>query len=130
MLKELESLLGQLPLLTLAALPPSHDIRQLIRQIILITSNCAERQRTPLAISQKIVQALFKTPSSLGREIYVALLDELCHSYEDVAKEAITWLIYAEDEVRSSRLTTNLTKASSSANSISLLPCRFCGVGS
>jgi len=30
--------------------------------------------------------------------VYVALLDQLCHSFEDVAKEAITWLLYAEDE--------------------------------
>lgn len=50
-------------------------------------------------MSQKIVQLLYKTPSQLGREIYVALLDQLCHSFEDVAKEAITWLVYAEDEV-------------------------------
>jgi len=27
------------------------------------------------------------------------LLDQLCHSYEDVYKEAIIWLFYAEDEV-------------------------------
>lgn len=50
-------------------------------------------------MSQKIVQLLYKTSSQLGREIYVALLDQLCHSFEEVAKEAITWLLYAEDEV-------------------------------
>lgn len=50
-------------------------------------------------MSQKIVQLLYKTTSQLGREMYVALLDQLCHSFEDVAKEAINWLIYAEDEV-------------------------------
>jgi hypothetical protein len=51
-------------------------------------------------MSQKIVQLLYKTPSQLGREVYVALLDQLCQSFEEVAKEAITWLLYAEDEVR------------------------------
>lgn len=50
-------------------------------------------------MSQKVVQLLYKTTSQLGREIYVAILDQLCHSFEDVAKEAITWLIYSEDEV-------------------------------
>ena len=50
-------------------------------------------------MSQKIVQLLYKTPSQLGREIYAALLDQLCHTFDDVAKEAITWLIYAEDDV-------------------------------
>lgn len=99
MVKELEAALVQLPIQSLAALPPNHDVRQLVRQILFLASDCVDRQRTPLAMSQKIVQLLFKTPSQLGREIYVALLDQLCHSFEDVAKEAITWLIYAEDEV-------------------------------
>jgi CCR4-NOT transcription complex subunit 1 len=52
-----------------------------------------------LAISQKIVQLLLKTPSQLGRELYSAVSEQLCTTFEDVAKEAIPWLIYAEDEV-------------------------------
>ena len=48
------------------------------------------------------MQLLYKTSSQLGRGIYVALLDQLCHSFEGVAKEAITWLLYAEDEVSNS----------------------------
>ena len=67
---------------------------------MFLASSSADRQRTPLLMSQKIVQLLYKTSTQLGREIYVALLDELCHSFEEVAKEAINWLIYAEDEVR------------------------------
>jgi CCR4-NOT transcription complex subunit 1 len=50
-------------------------------------------------MSQKIVQLLYKTTSPLGREVYVAILDQLYHNFENVAKEAITWLLYAEDEV-------------------------------
>jgi len=50
-------------------------------------------------MSQKIVQLLFKTSQQLTREVYVVLLDQLCRTFEDVAKEAITWLIYADDEV-------------------------------
>lgn len=49
-------------------------------------------------MSQKIVQHLYKTSTQLGREIYVALLEQLCQSYEEVAKEAIHWLISADDE--------------------------------
>ena len=80
-------------------LPPSHDIRTIVRQILYIAPDCLDLSRTPLAMSQKIVQHLYKTTSQIGREIFVVLLDQLCQSYEDVAKEAITWLIYAEDEV-------------------------------
>lgn len=98
-MRDLEGLIVQLPIQSLAALPPNHDLRHLVRQILFVAANSIDRQRTPLLMSQKIVQLLYKTSSQLGREIYVALLDQLCHSYEDVAKEAITWLLYAEDEV-------------------------------
>ncbi|OSD02780.1 Not1-domain-containing protein [Trametes coccinea BRFM310] len=96
--RDLEAILLQLPITSLAALPPNHEVRHLVRQILYLAVDSVDRARTPLLMSQKIVQLLYKTPSQLGREIYVALLDQLCHSFEDVAKEAITWLVYAEDE--------------------------------
>jgi CCR4-NOT transcription complex subunit 1 len=99
LLRDLEAVMIQLPIQTLAALPHNHDIRHLVRQILYLASESTDRQRTPLLMSQKIVQLLYKTPSQLGREVYVALLDHLCHAFEDVAKEAINWLLYAEDEV-------------------------------
>ncbi|KAG2138015.1 hypothetical protein DEU56DRAFT_736548 [Suillus clintonianus] len=97
-LRDLESLIIQLPIQSLAALPPNHDLRHLVRQILFVAANFIDHNRTPLHMSQKIVQLLYKTSSQLGREIYVALLEQLCRSFEDVAKEAITWLLYAEDE--------------------------------
>ncbi|EJF62472.1 Not1-domain-containing protein [Dichomitus squalens LYAD-421 SS1] len=98
LVRDLEAVLIQLPIASLAALPPNHEVRHLVRQILFIAADSIDRSRTPLLMSQKIVQLLYKTPSQLGREIYVALLDQLCHSFEEVAREAITWLIYAEDE--------------------------------
>ena len=97
--RDLEAVMIQYPNQTLATLPPNHDIRHLVRQTMLLAEEAIDRERTPLMMSQKIVQLLYKTTSSLGREVYVALLDQLCHSFEDVAKEAITWLLYADDEV-------------------------------
>ncbi|KZT74256.1 Not1-domain-containing protein [Daedalea quercina L-15889] len=98
LVKELEALLLQLPIPSLSALPPNHEVRGLVRQILYLAADSIDRQRTPLLMSQKIVQHLYKTPTHLGREVYVALLNELCNSFEEVAKEAITWLIYADDE--------------------------------
>jgi CCR4-NOT transcription complex subunit 1 len=100
MMRDLEGVMVQLPIQSLTALPPNHDIRHLVRQILFLATEAEDRHRTPLLMSQKIVQLLYKTPSQLGREVYVALLDQLCQSFEEVAKEAITWLLYAEDEVR------------------------------
>ncbi|KAI0807086.1 Not1-domain-containing protein [Fomes fomentarius] len=96
--RDLEAFLLQLPITSLSALSPGHEVHHLLRQILFIAADSVDRSRTPLLMSQKIVQLLYKTPSQLGREIYVALLDRLCHSFEEVAREAITWLIYAEDE--------------------------------
>ncbi|KAI0698481.1 Not1-domain-containing protein [Cytidiella melzeri] len=96
--KELEAVVSQLPVQSLTVLPLNHSIRLVLRQILFLAAGSAESPRTALQISQKTVQLLYKTSSQLGREIYVALLDQLCHSFENVAKEAINWLIYAEDE--------------------------------
>ena len=97
-IRDLESLIVQLHIPSLSALPSNHDIRHLLRQVLYTAAESVDRHRTPLLMSQKIVQLLYKTSSQLGREIYVTLLDQLCRAFEDVAKEAITWLLYAEDE--------------------------------
>jgi CCR4-NOT transcription complex subunit 1 len=96
--RDLEAVMLQYPTQSLATLPTNHDIRHLVRQVMILADEATERDRTPLMMSQKIVQLLYKTTSPLGREVYVALLDQLCRSFQDVAKEAITWLLYAEDE--------------------------------
>ncbi|KAH8108458.1 Not1-domain-containing protein [Phellopilus nigrolimitatus] len=95
---KLEANLSETPYTSLAVVPPGHEIRTYVHRILALAVECIDPVRTPLVMSQKIVQHLYKTPSQLGREIYVALLDRLCQSFEEVAKEAITWLIYAEDE--------------------------------
>ena len=98
--KELDAAVLQLPYQSLAQLPAGHEIRLLVRQIIILAAESSDRRQTPLHMSQKIVQLMYKTTSQLGREIYVAILDQLCHAFEEVAKEAISWLIYSDDEVK------------------------------
>lgn len=98
--RDLEAIMIQLPIQSLSALPPSHDVRHLVRQILYLAVEASDRPHTPLIMSQAIVKKLYNTPSQLGREVYVALLEQLCHSFEEVAKEAIEWLLYANDEVR------------------------------
>ncbi|KAG6820801.1 hypothetical protein H0H93_011566, partial [Arthromyces matolae] len=97
--RDLEAILLQLPLQSHESdSSPNHDIRMIVGQILVLANEAGERQRTPLMMSQKIVQLLYKTPSQLGRDVYVALLGRLCRQFEDVEREAITWLLYAEDE--------------------------------
>lgn len=89
------------PLQSLNALPPNHDLRPVLRSVMYLATDSTDRHRTPLLISQKIVQLLYKATTPVGREMYLLILDQLCHTFDDVAKEAITWLVYAEDDVRS-----------------------------
>ena len=102
--KELDAAVLQLPYQSIVQLPGNHEIRLLLRQIIFLAAESADRRQTPLHMSQKIVQLMYKATSQLGREIYVAILDQLCHAFEEVAKEAISWLIYSDDEVTSSQV--------------------------
>jgi CCR4-NOT transcription complex subunit 1 len=96
--RDLEAVVVQIPAQSLVALPANHDIRVLVSRVLMLAEEAADRERSPLMISQKIVQLLYKTTSQLGREVYVALLGQLCQGFEEVEKEAITWLLYAEDE--------------------------------
>ena len=96
---QLESVLAQTPQISLSALPPNHDIRNLLRRILQIASECADRSQTPLLLSQKLVQHLYKTTSQLGRDVYAALLEQLCRAFDEVAKQAIPWLLFADDDV-------------------------------
>ncbi|EIN07655.1 CCR4-Not complex component [Punctularia strigosozonata HHB-11173 SS5] len=96
--KELDAILEQLPVDSLTALPANHEVRQLVRQVLFLTTESAEPSHTALALSQKIVQCLYRTQSQLGREIYVALLQQLCDMFRDVRQEALPWLAEAEDD--------------------------------
>ena len=91
--------LASCPYTSIQALPQGHEIRVLVRNILQLAYD-SQRPRMPLQISQKIVQMLYRTTSQLGRDLYAALLEQLCRQYEDVEKEAINWLNFAEDDVR------------------------------
>ena len=95
---QLELQLQQSPYASVHALPQGHEIKVLVRNILQLAYD-STRPRMPLQISQKIVQMLYRTTSQLGRDLFALLLEQLCRTYEDVEKEAINWLIYAEDEV-------------------------------
>ena len=106
---KLEAAFADSPPASLSSIPPGHEIQTIVHRILTLAADSSDRVRVPLAMSQKIVQHLYKTPSQLGREVYVTMLDRLCQSFEDVAKEAITWLIYAEDEVTHRSFSPRLT---------------------
>ncbi|KAF8589926.1 Not1-domain-containing protein [Ramaria rubella] len=98
LITELERILLQMPAQSLSMLPPNHELRQFSRQVVLLAGQAPSPDEQALSFSQKIVQHLFKTQSQIVREMYVSVLDHLCQSFPKVAKEAIDWLLNAEDE--------------------------------
>jgi CCR4-NOT transcription complex subunit 1 len=90
-----------MPPISLIALPKNHDVQHIVRQMLALAPSSGDRQRIPLNMSQKVAQLLYKTPSSLGREIYVAVLEHMCQMFEEVANEVIPWLVESQDEVGS-----------------------------
>jgi CCR4-NOT transcription complex subunit 1 len=66
---------------------------------MFVLSTTGDRAIVPMALSQKATQLLYKTQTNLGRELFAALLYQLCQQYEDVRREVVSWLIESPDEV-------------------------------
>lgn len=95
----LEKAMGAEDATSLSALSVQHDIRGAIQTVLMLAGTAPNREATTLAISQKVVQLLYKTTAQLGREVYVAMLQQLCELSRKVDKEVKQWLVYAEDSV-------------------------------
>ncbi|KAI8808354.1 CCR4-Not complex component, Not1-domain-containing protein [Cladochytrium replicatum] len=98
LITELGKLLLMNSNLSLASLPPQHDITALMRQIPILVAQSINRDETALLFSQKIMSLIYKDDSPLAREAFVLLLDKLCELSKKVAREVTGWLLYADDE--------------------------------
>lgn len=98
MISELDKVLSSESAALLSQLAPDSELRQLLQQIPLVAAGSASRDETALGCSQKVVQLLYRSETSLAREVYVFLLERLCIISVKVAKEVTAWLVYAEDE--------------------------------
>ncbi|ODO11915.1 hypothetical protein I350_00699 [Cryptococcus amylolentus CBS 6273] len=94
---EIQKIIAQSNVQSVAALPADHELRALIRGIVIIANQSVHRENTTLAIAQKVVQLLYRSSLQLAREVYVFLLQQLCDLSAKVNKEVKQWLIYAED---------------------------------
>ncbi|BGP21039.1 hypothetical protein JCM10213_002926 [Rhodosporidiobolus nylandii] len=83
---------------SLAGVAQEGDIRRIVQQIPLVAASSSARDETALACSQKVVQLLYRSETTLARDAFVFLLDRLCAISTKVAKEVTAWLVYAEDE--------------------------------
>lgn len=104
-ISEIEKVLPHTPAASLSQLEQEHELRGLMRTVVAIAHSPMTRESTTLTIAQKVVQLLYKTDSSLGREVYTVVLQQLCMAQPKVDREVKSWLVYAEDPVSSCPVT-------------------------
>lgn len=93
-----KALAAEVPSSALTGVAQDSELRRLLQQIPLVAASSIAIDETALACSQKVVQLLYRSDSTLARDTYVFLLDRLCAISSKVAKEVTMWLVYAEDE--------------------------------
>lgn len=99
MLVELDRLIQHSGIITFSLLPPNHDICLVMRQIPLLISQSLHPQQTMLTFVEKIIYMLYKSNTTLALEAYTVFLQSLFDTAPEVGREALLWLVYADDEV-------------------------------
>lgn len=90
-----------------SSLPHSHEIRSLMKQIILLASSSPiHKDELCLLMSQRLVQGLYKTRSDLYVDVIILLLIKIFEFSSKAAKEVTTWVIHSTDERKYSVIAT------------------------
>ncbi|KAI8368213.1 CCR4-Not complex component, Not1-domain-containing protein [Radiomyces spectabilis] len=98
MLLEIDKVVDQSTLISIATIPPNHDIYLLIRQIPLLISQSTAPIQTLANLVETVMFKLYKSTTSFGLELYTYFLHSLLEQSAAVAKEALAWAVYADDE--------------------------------
>ncbi|KAI8089351.1 CCR4-Not complex component, Not1-domain-containing protein [Halteromyces radiatus] len=98
MLVELDRLIQHSGIITFSLLPPNHDICLVMRQIPLLISQSLHPLQTMLTFVEKIIYMLYKSNTTFALEAYTIFLQSLFDISPDSGKEALLWLVYADDE--------------------------------
>ncbi|KAI7871343.1 CCR4-Not complex component, Not1-domain-containing protein [Spinellus fusiger] len=81
-----------------AQLPPNHAICLLIRQMPVMMSQSTNPLKTVILFSERVIAMLYQSVTTFALEIYTAFLQSLFDLSGEAAKEALAWLVYADDE--------------------------------
>lgn len=109
LVSKIEALMGSVPAgcSNVSKLPPAHEIRSLMKQIIVLASSSpVHRDELCLLMSQRLMQSLYKTDSVLLVDIIILLLLKIFEFSSKAAKEVTSWVIFSTDERKYSVLAT------------------------
>lgn len=96
---EIDKIVAQGPAHSISGLPTDHELRSLILNVRILAGHSSNRDQAALYIAQKVVQFLFKSTTTLGREAYTLTLQQLCETSPNVNQEVRDWLLHADDKV-------------------------------
>jgi CCR4-NOT transcription complex subunit 1 len=92
---------------SVSKLPPSHELRGLMKQVILLASSSpVHRDELCLLMAQRLMQGLYRAEGSLGVDIAILLLLKIFEFSAKAAKEVTAWVVYSPDERKYSVLAT------------------------
>ncbi len=96
------------PSITLVSgLPPTHEIRSLMKQIVMLASSSPiHRDELCLLMAQRLMQGLYRTESPLYVDVIILLLIKIFEFSSKAAKEVTTWVVHSTDERKYSVLAT------------------------
>lgn len=84
---------------SVSKLPPSHELRSMMKQIILLASSSPiHRDELCLLMSQRLMQGLYRTESPLYVDVIILLLIKIFEFSSKAAKEVTSWVVHSCDE--------------------------------
>lgn len=104
---KIEALVGTVGAVAVSKLPPNHELRAQMKQIILLASSSpVHRDELCLLMSQRLMQGLYRTDSVLLVDMIILLLLKIFEFSSKAAKEVTSWVIFSTDERKYSVLAT------------------------
>lgn len=78
-------------------IPSEHLLTEEIRKLGMVVSNHSSKEESGLMLSQKLMQFLFKTKSTLFADILVYYLSKILESSSRIMKEVTAWILHSND---------------------------------
>lgn len=80
-------------------LPPQHEIYQYMRQFLVFIKSNPMAPNALQTFAEKVMLMLYQSSTAFALETYTAFLQAIFELYPELAKEAVSWFLYADDEV-------------------------------
>ncbi|KAI8142365.1 CCR4-Not complex component, Not1-domain-containing protein [Fennellomyces sp. T-0311] len=95
---QLSILSNQYHLPSFDSLPAQHNIRLIIREVLLLVMSSFDKTEIVRDLAQRLMHLLYRSETQLAIETHVVLLDRLCEISPEVAQQVKAWIGRVDDE--------------------------------